>query len=210
MIGYFVESRQFQLVSSAQVSCLILIARGPSDSTDLFGTQKYRGEEDEYETQLKQSLIPLLLALSPRAAFQCGLPSVPFVSYSYNVIRRNILENFSRPLVGMMLVENVELVVDQTEEVVHIQHRVTIEWRRRSSFQRMWNLVQTEVSLVPKRRSKKHGKTYGNGKTKLALDLNCLVHPYLTPIVAGLVLVAPNIEACLKYGKLPRFISIGV
>lgn len=204
------ESGHLQLVSSAQVSRLILIARGPSFSRDLFGTSKYRGEEDEDDTQLKQSLIPLLLALSPRAAFQGGLPSVPFVSYSDNVIRRNILEKFSSPLVGMMLVENVELVVELTEEVVHRQHRVATEWRRRLRFQRMPNLVQTEVALIPKRRSKKHGKTSGNGKAKLALDLNCLVHPYLPPIVAGLVLVAPTIEACLKYGKLPRLLSIGV
>lgn len=204
------ESGHFQLVSSAQVSRLILIARGTSYSRDLFGMQQYGGEEDEDDTQLKQSLIPLLLALSPRAAFQGGLPSVPFVSYADDVVRRNILEKFSSPLVGLMLVENVELVVEQTDEVVQGEHKVTSEWRRRLRFQRMPNLVQTEVALVPKRRSKKHGKTSGNGKAKLALDLNRLVHPYLPPIVAGLVLVAPTIEVCLKYGKLPRLLSIGV
>lgn len=204
------EAGHFQLLSSAQVSRLILIARCPSYSRDLFGTQKYRGEEDEDNTQLKQSLISLLLALSPRIAFQGGLPSVPFVSYADNVNRRNILEKFSSPLVGMMLVENVELLVEETEEIVHRQHRVTTEWRRRLRFQRMPNLVQTEVALVPKRRSKKHGKTSGNGQAKLAVDLNRLVHPYLPPIVAGLVLVAPTIEKCLEYGKLPRLLSIGV
>lgn len=204
------EAGHFQLLSSAQVSRLIFIARCPSYSRDLFGTQKYRGEEDEDDTQLKQSLIPLLLALSPRIAFQGGLPSVPFVSYTDNVNRRNILEKFSSPLVGMMLVENVELLIEQTEEIVHRQRRVTTEWRRRLRFQRMPNLVQTDVALVPERRSKKHGKTSGNGKAKLALDLNRLVHPYLPPIVAGLVLVAPTIEKCLEYGKLPRLLSIGV
>jgi hypothetical protein len=36
-----------------------------------------------------------------------------------------ILEKLSSPFVGMMFVENAELVVEQTEAVVHRQQRVT-------------------------------------------------------------------------------------
>eukprot|EP01018_Ginkgo_biloba_P016681 Gb_39248 [translate_table: standard] len=202
------ESGHCQLLTYAQVSRLVLISRTPSDKQGLYAVQKHR-EQEQNDTQLKQSLTPLLLALCPRVAFQGGIPSIPFVSYTDNVINRVILEKVSSPLVGMMLVEDVQLLLDQTEELSQAKRKVT-EWRRRLRFERMPDLIQTEVALVLKKSSKYNGKTSMKRKAKLALDLNRLVHQYLPPIVAGLVLVAPTIEKWLKLGDRPNLLCIGV
>ncbi|GLJ53978.1 hypothetical protein SUGI_1154330 [Cryptomeria japonica] len=156
------ESGHNQLLSSVRASRLIVIARTPSASSSPL-VRKGKDEDEE----LKKGMIPLLLALSPRAAFRGGLPAVPFLCYTDNIVEHKILETLSSPITGMMVVEDVRLQVGETAR----------EWRRRLRFQRMPNLVQTEVALIHC-----HGKN-------LNVDAGRLVHPYLPPIVAGLALL---------------------
>jgi hypothetical protein len=111
---------------------------------------------------------------------------------------------------------------------------VRVVWRRRLRFKRMPNLIQTEVSLnfqsgtqtsaseaqsnvkdlssvdriihVGTQRLGVCGQTNGG----LHLDHSRLVHKYLAPIVAGLVLVAPALEAWMELGKRVKVLALGI
>lgn len=182
-------SGHHQLLNSAQVSRLILFST--KNKTNSFKYIK-QGRDGEKEEDLKTCLGPLLLALSPRIAFQGGIPHIPFLSYTDNIVHSRVLEIFSSLVTGKMLVENVEIEIGKGGEVV-------TEWRRRLRFERMPNLVQTEVALLK--------EIVGDGhKQNLNVDRDRLVHPYLSPIVDGLVLVGDMIDC----SQNPKFLCIGV
>ncbi|CAM6089085.1 unnamed protein product [Calypogeia fissa] len=118
--------------------------------------------EDE---ALKHLLGPLVLALAPKVAFDSGVPSIPFLSYSDNVVQRLLVEEASSPLTGLMKVEDVEVEGESSDlEAKVIQQnncegissqlksrKQTRSWRRRLIFRRMPNLIQTEVLLTIQR-----------------------------------------------------------
>lgn len=255
--------------------------------------------EDEL---FKERLGSLVVALAPRICFCSGPPSIPFVSYTDNIVHRVIIEEAYSPLTGHMLVEDVALGEDSVEigednnsallskdfELPQMSNacrvcgdtNVKIVWRRRLRFRRMPNLIQTEVPLiflleldpqksVPKglpghhessrprvhlcsclnrarwidtyakdnsrgNRSTDHGtqiedgilksnqifetrSTNANSGVLFEETLSCaqvdhsqLVHKYLPPIVAGLVLVASCIESCKELGKQVKVLTLGV
>lgn len=111
---------------------------------------------------------------------------------------------------------------------------VRVVWRRRLRFKRMPNLIQTEVSLNFQSGTQTsaseaqsnvkdlssvdriiHGGTQrlgvcGQTNGGLHLDHSQLVHKYLAPIVAGLVLVAPALEAWMELGKRVKVLALGI
>lgn len=111
---------------------------------------------------------------------------------------------------------------------------VRVVWRRRLRFKRMPNLIQTEVSLNFQSGTQTsaseaqinvkdlssvdrivHGRTQrlgvcGQTNGGLHLDHSRLVHKYLAPIVAGLVLVAPALEAWMELGKRVKVLALGI
>ncbi|KAG0492062.1 hypothetical protein HPP92_005460 [Vanilla planifolia] len=136
----------FQLLLSfaspnLSLSRLVLIGDLPSPSASMLRPFA-RPHPDNYSTSLnyfKETLVPLLIALCPKAAFCKGVPSVPFLSYEDDVIRCTPVEKLVGPIVGEMLVEDVEIDASIAARDI----------RRRLRFKRMPNLVQSQVRLLP-------------------------------------------------------------
>eukprot|EP00249_Psilotum_nudum_P014024 c24626_g1_i1 orf=102-1856(-) len=165
---------------------------------------------------LKEELSPFLAAFAPEFLSTAGLVAVPFVSYDDNVLRRVIVEEAYSPLIGRIVVEDVELL-DESRSAGHRIfedgcHRHKTKLRRRLRFQRMPNMIQTEVSIVMAKKGQVGiSKDSSDDKDMEArVDHINLVHKYLAPVVAGLVLAAPSLEACIASHKKVRVLSIGV
>ncbi|KAH7680583.1 S-adenosyl-L-methionine-dependent methyltransferase protein [Dioscorea alata] len=178
------------LLASSQdlfLSRLIIIGKFPIFSCPPMSYTRPQSEPDL--CSLQEALFPLLLALSPKAAFKNGVPEIPFLSFEDNVVRSVLVDRIEGPVSGEMLVEDVEIDVSPVPEL-----------RRRLRFKMMPNLVQTQVRLIPD--PSKDG-TIGPQK-------GSLVQPYLAPMVAGLSLVAPFLEEKIKLGLRPRALCLGV
>nr|XP_010940481.1 eEF1A lysine and N-terminal methyltransferase [Elaeis guineensis] len=177
------------LLSSSPLSRLVLVGDQPSPFPQPYsrpGPNPDRGSLLRFQ----QSLLPLLLAVSPRAAFRHGIPEIPFLSFEDEVLSGVPVEALEGPAVGEMLVEDVE--IDRSP--------APPERRRRLRFQRKPNLVQTQVRLLP------HSSNVGIFRP----ETGSLVQPYLGPMVAGLSLIAPSIGERVRSGSMPRALCVGV
>lgn len=105
-----------------------------------------------------------------------------------------------------------------------------VVYRRRLRFKRMPNLIQTESHLFGNPQTLKDPRTTisddGNVNTGIItvsagafcedtltgfqIDHSKLVHKYLPPIVAGLVLAASCIESCVERGDKAKVLALGV
>ena len=156
-----------QLLLSTDTHRLVLIGRPPlSDSPPALYVPP--PERRDLHRRLVPLLRPLLLALSPRSAFEGRtlLPEPPFLCYDDGLERIELAEVAVGPVVGEMLVEDVE-------DGGGLRER-----RRRLRFKRMPNLVQTQMRLLP--------------DSALVVETGVLVQPYLAAMVAGLLLLLPG------------------
>ncbi|CAK9870885.1 unnamed protein product [Sphagnum jensenii] len=222
---YASEGGQWQLLASAAASRLIMIFRNGVLLGE--GGENCANDDDDDEG-LKKQLGPLVVALAPRICFQAGPPVIPFVSYADNILQRIVVERAYSTLTGAIVVE------DLCDEEDRNRQSVRVVWRRRLRFKRMPNLIQTEVSLNFQSGTQTsasesqinvkdlssvdrivHGRTQrlgvcGQTNGGLQLDHSRLVHKYLAPIVAGLVLVAPALEAWMELGKRVKVLALGI
>ncbi|CAM6067802.1 unnamed protein product [Sphagnum tenellum] len=222
---YASEGGQWQLLASAAASRLIMIFRNGVLLGE--GGENCANDDDDDEG-LKKQLGPLVVALAPRICFQAGPPVIPFVSYADNILQRIVVERAYSTLIGAIVVE------DLCDEEDRNRLSVRVVWRRRLRFKRMPNLIQTEVSLNFQSGTQTsaseaqinvkdlssvdrivHGRTQrlgvcGQTNGGLHLDHSRLVHKYLAPIVAGLVLVAPALEAWMELGKRVKVLALGI
>lgn len=159
----------------------------------------YPSSNQSKETEEK--LRPLLLALTPKSAFyQKGIcnnefPEIPFLIYEDEVTGCAILEICEGPCAGEMLIENVVVETNSTKE-----------FRRRLRFKRMPNLVQTQMRILPK--NELNSRELDN--LEFVIDNNVLVHPYLSPMVGGLSVIAPHLESRIKGGIRPKALCLGI
>ncbi|XVE99109.1 hypothetical protein REPUB_Repub03eG0168500 [Reevesia pubescens] len=149
---------------------------------------------------LQMTLMPLVIALSPKNYFKNGNLEVPFLSYEDNVISSLVLEKCVGNFVGEMLVEDVEIQGSN-------QGR---EFRRRLRFKRMPNLVQSEIRIVPQTSFCLDSVEIGGKNVEFSPDLGVLVHVYLVPMVASLVLIGSWIEERVQAGLRPKALCLGV
>lgn len=185
------------------------------------------------DASFKESLIPLLHCLFPWSIHPQGPAPDPYVTYEDNVLARVILEiKNDKDLGGGILVEDVELDCTLGDDTSIVDERRRI-FRRRMRFWQMPNLIQTEVPIAiysngqltslhgledVKAFQKKHACTTGleNGgkaceiKLEVRLDHTKLVHKYLPPIVAGLVLASPCLGACMAADVRAKVLAIGL
>ncbi|KAL3520829.1 hypothetical protein ACH5RR_018978 [Cinchona calisaya] len=181
------------LLSFPHLSRLILISNH-STSTTL----------EKNPSQIEENLLPLLLALTPKSAFQQnnpnGFPEIPFLSYEDEVISSVVLEICDGNCVGEMLVENVEL-----QELGNSNNNGR-EFRRRLRFKRMPNLIQTQVRIHPVS-ALDDGFLEG---VEFRVDNGVLVQPYLSPMVAGLVVISSYLNERIRCGFRPKALCLGV
>lgn len=253
---YTSEGGQWQLLATAAVSRLIIVERSnpldPSQSivhgfSDSGAQVRVKGLgfrggclrcEDEV---LKARLRSIFVALAPRVCFRSGLPDVPFVVYSDNVIHRVVVEELYSSLTGFMMVEDVALddsdaavpESERREGDTECSHRSEerscrkldgVSYRRRLRFKRTPNLIQTEVPLVMSQKlgnsrvaiastgvaERSVGAFHDEVMSGLQIDHSWLVHKYLPPIVAGLVLASSCIEPCMERGEKAKVLTLGV
>lgn len=196
------------------------------------GIKNLHPQDDE---DVKRSLNPLFVALVPRVCFRNGIPAVPFVVYTDKVIHRVVVEEAYSALTGFMVVEDVALQEDRDETRGCQNDR--IHFRRRLRFKRMPNLIQTEVALIfphmPATDPSDKFYLYSNDahaqsvegiypnylekfvdceefRVKMQVDHTWLVHKYLPPIAAGLVLAAPCMEARMGLCEDVKILALGV
>ncbi|KAL5230303.1 hypothetical protein ABZP36_029079 [Zizania latifolia] len=187
--------------SQCQLSRLILIGPELSVPSPRVVSCAARPDPDPAHGRL----LPLLLALCPRAAFgDNAIPDVPLLSFQDDLLRLTPVRIVTGPVVGEMLVEDV--VIDCTPH--------PIELRRRLRFKRMPFLVQTQVRLVRQ-------SSPGNSSLLEALDdvpgssLQPevgveLVQPYLQAMAAGLAVIAPSLDESVRSGAKPRCLCAGI
>ncbi|CAL9119230.1 unnamed protein product, partial [Musa textilis] len=172
----------------------ILVGDVPSSSAKPYSRPQSDPDSDRL-LRFQQRLLPLILALSPKAAFCDGLPEIPFLSFEDNVLRLTPVERLVGPAAGEMLVEDVEL--DRSPLAMP-------ELRRRLRFKRMPNLVQSQVRLILE--SSSSSSSPGSFRP----ETGSLVQPYLKPMVAGLSLIAPAVGRQVRSGLMPRALCVGV
>ncbi|KAG6543197.1 hypothetical protein Mapa_015447 [Marchantia paleacea] len=237
---YSSEGGQWQLLASAGVSRLIvllpnhhLLTHRVESESKLDQSAAARSTEDD---ELKKILRPLVLALAPKALFNIGVPDIPFLAYSDNVVQRVEIDVAYSSTTGLMMVEDVEIEestsfpksVPQGHGSSHLDSTCTNPtrtWRRRLIFQRMPNLIQTEVSLItypcrrtPKERKRDNGSRSRKKKSskeaetegKRVVDHSRLVHKYLPPIVAGFVLISPYLDEYVRSHIRAKVLCVGV
>lgn len=158
------QAGHLQLLLSSSCSRLILVGNPPSKPHPQPYTRQLADPDPDALLDFQNSIMPLLLALSPRSLFLPGVPTIPFLSYDDQEIARIVpVRHLVGPTVGEMLVEDVELDGG--------------ELRRRLRFKRMPNLVQSQVRLL----------------NPNIVDVGSLVQPYLGPMAAALSLLAPDL-----------------
>lgn len=237
---YSSEGGQWQLLASAGVSRLIVLlpnilpTQQVESENELDQLVAVRSTEDD---ELKKVLRPLVLALAPKALFKLGIPDIPFLAYSDNVVQRVEIDVAYSSITGLMMVEDVEVeessLLSKSDSKEHGSSQLdsmctnpTRTWRRRLIFQRMPNLIQTEVSLItyPCRGRPLKGRKRYNGsrsrKTKSSkeaetgekrvVDHSRLVHQYLPPIVAGFVLISPFLDRYVRSHVRAKVLCVGV
>nr|GMD30854.1 methyltransferase-like protein 13 [Ipomoea batatas] len=186
------------LLSFPHLSRLVLIGNSPDSPLPTSYKPPLSANAVSETSVIEESLMPLLIALSPKEAFHRtggGLPQIPFLSYEDEVIRSVVLEICVGDRVGEMLVEDVGLAVMNGDR----------EFRRRLRFKRMPNLIQTQMRIHPNSLDFQELET-----VELRLDNGILVHPYLTPMVAGLSVVASYLDNQIQSGFRPKALCLGV
>ncbi|XP_065043263.1 uncharacterized protein LOC135676241 isoform X2 [Musa acuminata AAA Group] len=173
---------------------LLLVGDVPSSSAKPYSRPQSDPDSDRL-LRFQQRLLPLILALSPKAAFCDGLPDIPFLSFEDDVLRLTPVEMLVGPAAGEMLVEDVEL--DGSPSAMP-------ELRRRLRFKRMPNLVQSQVRLVL------DSSSSSSSPGSFRPETGSLVQPYLKPMVAGLSLIAPAVGRQVRSGLMPRALCVGV
>ncbi|KAI5062752.1 hypothetical protein GOP47_0023291 [Adiantum capillus-veneris] len=195
---------------------------------------------DDYDDDgsFKKLFSPLLSSLFPWNHCPLGPLSDPYVVYEDNVVERLVVEmRHSEALGSDILVEDVELACS-TDEALGGAEPNKRELRRRMRFHQMPNLIQTEVSVTLYKdghRDSTHGlqdvrllqerhnaagmsdnvssvQNHEVFQTDLEVrpDHSKLVHKYLPPIVAGLVLASPCLAACIEANTRARVLTIGL
>ncbi|XP_027162077.1 methyltransferase-like protein 13 [Coffea eugenioides] len=161
-------------------------------------------ENPSTTTTIEENLLPLLLALTPKSAFDRsnGFPEIPFLSYEDEVISSLVLEICVGPFVGEMLIENVVL---ESESNKNDKGR---EFRRRLRFKRMPNLIQTQVRIHPISELGVVGDELEG--VEFTVDDGALVQPYLNPMVAGLAVISSYLDEQIRCGIRPRALCLGV
>ncbi|KAI3520371.1 hypothetical protein L1887_09757 [Cichorium endivia] len=158
--------------------------------------------------KLEDELQPLVISLHPKACLQNGLPKTRFVTYEDDLLYRKIIARFVGPFVGEFVVEDVLLESDDDS--------VDDLLRRRLRFKRMPSLIQSEVLLYPKIDGEivtavLNLENFMKMKNaKFYVDTTVLVHPYLTPMVSGLSLIASHLNERIQQGFTPRALCLGV
>ncbi|KZV47044.1 methyltransferase-like protein 13 [Dorcoceras hygrometricum] len=148
---------------------------------------------------VRPNVTPLILALTPKSAFLDSreVPEIPFLTYEDEVVAGSILETCEGPCVGEMLIENVELMNDDSS---------VREFRRRLRFKRMPNLVQTQMRIRPK-----HEFICEElDAMEFELDDDKLVHPYLSPMVAGISVISTCLDERIQDGFRLKALCLGV
>ncbi|KAK9158792.1 hypothetical protein Scep_005366 [Stephania cephalantha] len=193
------ETGHLQLLSNSPgISRLVLVGNLPRDSHHASSTYDRRiGHDPAAIAVFEERLMPILMALSPKSCFVSEFHEIPFLSYEDGVIRSVVVDKCEGSCVGEMLIEDVEVEGDRMRE-----------FRRRLRFKRMPNLVQTEIRVSPCREL--GSSDVGIGEVEFFPDTSCLVHPYLPPMVAGVSLIASNLEDCVRLGSKPRAFCVGV
>ncbi|MCL7041627.1 hypothetical protein MKW94_021539 [Papaver nudicaule] len=199
------KAGHFQLLTSLpEISRLILIGNLPRGDGYLpVNYDRPILDDKEYRAEFEEALLPLLIAVSPIAYIK-GLNEnfeIPFVTYEDNVISSVLVEKCYGSCVGEMIVEDVE--------IENVDKSLAREFRRRLRFKRMPNLVQTEMRIVPDR-IEVDSVNLRISEMKFELDISCLVHPYLAPMVASLSLIAQNLDKCVCLGLKPRVLCVGI
>ncbi|KAK7393001.1 hypothetical protein VNO78_21451 [Psophocarpus tetragonolobus] len=200
------------LLSSPEISRLILIGNHLKEGTLSFSSRvvyhrplECSSHQQGFEVWSK----PLLLALCPRSLFKRGFPEIPLLSYEDNLVSSVVVDECVGCCVGEMLVEDVE--IENGGGVLHHGR----EFRRRLRFKRMPNLIQTEICIV----SEIDGGGGGGGDLDgvciggdvgFVPNLEVLVHPYLGPMVAGLVLNSGYVEGRIQNGFRPKALCLGI
>ncbi|XP_078175311.1 uncharacterized protein LOC144568794 isoform X1 [Carex rostrata] len=158
---------------------------------------------DKDPDSIQDSLVPLLLALSPKSAFDHGyIPQVPFLSFeddAFHILPAEVLEG---PSVGEMILEDVV-----------IQQFNSCEIRRRLRFKRMPYLIQTQVRLIPDLvvSSCSTSDLLAVLKSRsFQVELGSLVQPYLSPMVAGLSLITNVVDEKVACEIMPSCLCVGV
>ncbi|KAJ3700846.1 hypothetical protein LUZ61_004551 [Rhynchospora tenuis] len=191
--------------SSPPFSRLVLIGSLPSSFPKLYTRAPPLPDKDL--DSIQDSLLPLLLALSPKSAFDQGhIPQVPFLSFEDDALHILPVEVLEGPSVGEMIVEDVAIQKDGS---------CVPEIRRRLRFKRMPNLIQTQIHLIP---DLVLSACSGSGSDLLSvlksrsfrLEPASLVQPYLAPMVAGLSLIADVAEEKVTSGIRPSCLCVGV
>ncbi|XP_020577744.1 methyltransferase-like protein 13 isoform X2 [Phalaenopsis equestris] len=173
------------------ISRLVLIGNLPSCSSSLprpYSRSQSDGEGASLDC-FQESLMPLLYALCPKAAFVNGMPSIPFLVYEDGVIRCNPVEKVVGHRAGEMLVEDVEIEVSPELR----------ELRRRLRFKKMPNLIQTQVRLLPD----------SVDVEVFRPEMGSLVQPYLGPMVSALFLNGLAIDEGFRF-RSGNVLCVGV
>ncbi|XP_023773081.1 uncharacterized protein LOC111921737 [Lactuca sativa] len=157
--------------------------------------------------KLEDEIQPLVMALHPKVCFQKGLPNLLFLTYEDDVLYRVIIARFVGPFVGEFVVEDVEMESNNDSDK---------KLRRRLRFKRMPNLIQSQVPLIPilddgQSNTKLDLESLRKMKNaKFDVDTTVLVHPYLTPMVSGLFLIASHLNERIQQGFTSRALCLGV
>uniref|UniRef100_A0A0A9D2G3 Uncharacterized protein n=1 Tax=Arundo donax TaxID=35708 RepID=A0A0A9D2G3_ARUDO len=191
------------LLLSSQFTRLILVGPELSAPSPRVVSCIARPEPDPAHARL----LPLLLALCPRAAFRDNaIPDVPLLSFQEDLIGLAPVRVVAGPVVGEMVIEDV--AVDCAPGPA--------ELRRRLRFRRMPCLVQTQVRLswqspaIAASSSLLQTLEEGSGGLLQPEVGGLLVQPYLQATVASLAVVAPSIEERIQSGVRPRCLCAGV
>lgn len=188
------------LLNFPQFSRLVLIGNSPNSTnpTSYNPLLCTDGVADSFVVE--KNLMPLLIELIPKSTFcrtPSGLCEIPFLSYEDEVVRSLVLDRCVGPFVGEMLIEDVEL---------ELEDGGGREFRRRLRFKRKPNLVQTQIKIRPK---KVDFVNMEEVEFEI-VDDGVLVHPYLTPMVAGLSVIQSFLDAKIGNGIKPKALCLGV
>ncbi|XP_052624733.1 uncharacterized protein LOC111880892 [Lactuca sativa] len=206
--NFCTESGHLQLLyDSHNVSRLILIGNNPPPNPEpsIYIRPQVTGplEKQRLENELK----PLLMALHPKVSFHRRLPETIILTYEDDVVYRVTIAKFVGPVVGEFVVEDVEMEGNRDRSKM---------LRRRLRFKRMPNLIQSQVPLIPVI-SDNEATTHVDLESlrkivnaKFDVDTSVLVHPYLTPMVAGLFLIASHLNEQIQQGFTPSALCLGI
>lgn len=201
------EEGQWQVVESANASRLIMV---------FLNTDFYSGSMEVIQNDLSplvQDLVPLNCKVGV---------SIPYLTCSDGVLKRDVLEEVESSLTGAILVENVVLT-DETMDSVDHQKRY-----RRLAFRRNPNMIQSEALLIKaptkiQKKSKAGGKGSKSLKKKslekydlsstgddFQVDHSFLASPYHAVMIAGFSLIASNIESWVSSLQMVKVIIVGL